>query len=134
MKHLEKIRFMAINLFIAVLSLSFASCSDDDDPVPTITDYYMTCTVTGGGLSPQELDNLEANLNAELTQYYWEAQELDYVLYYFNSEVEDWQDVFSEGVDGISGTLQITFQLKTKEGQTVRTATLNVTENGCTIS
>lgn len=136
MKEVVKFKSMAMCFFIAMLSLSFASCSDDDDedPISGISDYYITCSVSGGGLTPQELNAMESQLNAELSQYEWRAVDADYALYEFNNLVRELQRSFSGGVSGISGTLRMNLQLKSADGQTISSATLNITNDDCTLS
>lgn len=138
MKQLERLKSLLMSVLVISLSLSLVSCGDDDESIPEITDYYMTCTVRGGGLSTQDLEALEAQLNAALTQYQWSGIDLDHALYNFGEQVEAYRLAFSDGYreisNYISDTLRITFQLKTKAGVTVTTSTLNVTKDGCTIS
>lgn len=123
-------------LMLMVCSAGFTSCSDDDDDVDTsvITDYYMICTVSGGGFTSQEIDILQSRLNEELTSYYWKGIKYNEVIYEFDSEVDNYKNEFRSGMPGITGTLQITFFLKTKDGKTVKTSTLNITKDGCTLS
>lgn len=123
-------------LMLMVCSAGFTSCSDDDDDVDTsvITDYYMICTVSGGGLTSQEIDRLQSRLNDELTSSYWKGIKYNEVIYEFDSEVDSYKKGFMSGMSGITGTLQITFFLKAKDGKTVKTSTLNITKDGCTLS
>lgn len=123
-------------LMLMVCSAGFTSCSDDDDDVDTsvITDYYMICTVSGGGLTSQEIDRLQSRLNDELTSFYWKGIKYNEVIYEFDSEVDSYKNEFMSGMPGITGTLQITFFLKAKDGKIVKTSTLNITKDGCTLS
>lgn len=130
MKHLSNLKFMAMALFVAMLSLSFTACSsDDDDEISGITDYYFTCTVKGGGLSSQELNTLQSEINAELSSYYIEAAEYAEAIYLFDSIVEGVQETFQDGIPGINGTLTITLQLKTKDGRTAKSSSVKVTND-----
>lgn len=131
MRHFNNLKFMAITLLVAMLSLSFTACSDDDDVnASEITDYYMTCKVSGGGFSPNELESLEAAINAELTTYcYWEELDLNRALYYFNDEIEDWQEQYEYGAYDVRGTLTITFYLKNDDGKIVKTTNLYITKD-----
>lgn len=133
---MKTLKYLSFMLMLMVCSAGFTSCSDDDDDVDTsvITDYYMICTVSGGGFTSQEIDRLQSRLNEELTSYYWKGIKYNEVIYEFDSEVDNYKNEFRSGMSGITGTLQITFFLKTKDGKTVKTSTLNITKDGCTLS
>ena len=133
---MKTLKYLSFMLMLMVCSAGFTSCSDDDDDVDTsvITDYYMTCTVSGGGFTSQEIDRLQSLLNKELTSSYWKGIKYNEVIYEFDSEVDYYKYEFMSGMPGITGTLQITFFLKTKDGKTVKTSTLNITKDGCTLS
>lgn len=133
---MKTLKYLSFMLMLMVCSAGFTSCSDDDDDVDTsvITDYYMICTVSGGGLTSQEIDRLQSQLNEELTSFYWKGIKYNEVIYEFDSEVDYFKDGFMSGMSGITGTLQITFFLKNKDGKTVKTSTLNITKDGCTLS
>ena len=133
---MKTLKYLSFMLMLMVCSAGFTSCSDDDDDVDTsvITDYYMTCTVSGGGFTSQEIDRLQSLLNKELTSSYWKGIKYNEVIYEFDSEVDNYKNEFRSGMSGITGTLQITFFLKTKDGKTVKTSTLNITKDGCTLS
>lgn len=133
MKKLEDFKFLAMALFVAVLGMAFTSCSDDDDDKPAMTDYYITCELSGGGLKPQNLEEMQAILNTALAQETLEALEYSQAAYLFEEVVDDLQEEYSDGLSYVNGTLKIKFFLKTKEGKTVKTATLNITKDGCTI-
>lgn len=133
---MKTLKYLSFMLMLMVCSAGFTSCSDDDDDVDTsvITDYYMICTVSGGGLTSQEIDRLQSRLNDELTSSYWKGIKYNEVIYEFDSEVDSYKKGFMSGMPGITGTLQITFFLKAKDGKTVKTSTLNITKDGCTLS
>ena len=126
---------MAMALFVAMLSLSFTACSDDEnDELHELTDYYVTCTVSGGGLSPQDLDNRETEYNAYFADEYIEGVDYAHAIYWFNDVVEDFQERWEHGDSDVSGTLRVTLQLKNKSGEVIRTATVNITNEGSHIS
>ncbi len=134
-----KKEFKSLLLLLVLLLPSFAltSCGgdDDDEPESTYSDYFMeVSSVEGGGLSVQQCSSLKAELNSELTQYYWKGVDKNQAIYYFDDEVRDARDEFSDGIDGISGTLYITFSLKdSRSGKTIKNSTLNITRDGCTL-
>lgn len=130
--------FKTLLLLFVLLLPSFAliSCGDDDDePESTYSDYFMeVSSVEGGGLSVQQCSSLKAELNSELTQYYWKAIDRNQAIYYFDDEVREAMDGFSDGLSGISGTLSITFSLKdSRSGKTIKSSTLNITRDGCSL-
>ncbi|MGN1376293.1 MAG: hypothetical protein ACI4V5_07040 [Prevotella sp.] len=132
MRKLVNFKYLVMAMFVAMLSMSFTSCSDDDDDdVPTIADYYIECKMSGGGLSNQELTQMEAYLNSQLAGTTFDGLKRDEAIYIFDKIIKDLKDKFSEGMDGIVGTLNMVLYLKTTDGVIVKTATIAVTKDGC---
>jgi len=133
MKQLANLKFMAMALFVAMLSMSFTACSDDDDDdVPEIADYYIECKMSGGGFTNQELTQLEATLNGELSTTTMKGMKMSEAVYVFDNVIREMKrGVFVNGLPGITGTLNVTFYLKTTKGTVARTTTIKVTKNGC---
>lgn len=129
-----KIKFLAMMIAMLAMSVSFSSCGDDNQPETDYYDYYIQCKVSGGGLDSSELNYLESQLNAELSDVEWEMMKKEDAIYYFDREMKEVRSVFAEGMSGITGTLYIKFILKTTEGDTIKTTTLNVTKDGCTLN
>lgn len=120
-------------LMVVFMGLSFTSCGSDDDDEPlTFSDFFMECvSVSGGGLSEQECSMIKNSVNSELVQYYWKAVEKEKAIYYFDSEVNDFQRGMSTGIEGLSGDLKVTFALKDKQtGKKVKTTSVYITSTG----
>ena len=133
---MEKITKKLSMLLMALLFLvPLASCgSDDDGPSgEEVDDYYAVCSsVSGGGYTAQQLDNFMSDINSELTSYYWEGITFNKAKYNFNSLMDVYEDIYSDGISSCKGTLTITFQLKSqKSGKVLQTAKLYVTKDGC---
>ena len=125
-------------MMIAMLavSVSFSSCGSDDDDEPTseYNDYYIKCEVTGGGFDAAQLNYLESLMNASLAETEWEMLKKDEAIYYFDTVMKELKSEYAGGMSGVTGTLYLKFILKTTEGATVKTTTLNITKDGCTLS
>lgn len=124
---------MAMALFVAMLSMSFTACSDDDDDdIPGIADYYIECKMSGGGYTSQEITSFESTLNSILSETTMKGYKKDEAIYVFDDVVRRLKkDVFVNGISDVTGTLQIVFYLKTTSGIVAKTATIKVTKNGC---
>ena len=122
-------------MMIAMLamSFSFSSCGEDDEPETGIKDYYIECDVKGGGLNSSELSTVKSSLNLELSELDLYALTKDEAIYVFDKFMQEMKYYFSEGIEGISETLSITFYLKETSGSTVKKVVLKVTGNGCTL-
>lgn len=133
MKRLANLKFMVMAMFVAMLSMSLTACSDDDDDdVPEIANYYIECKMSGGGFTSQELTQLESNLNSSLSEITMKGATKAEAVYTFDEIVLRLKrEVFSAGMSGVSGTLNIVFYLKTTGGTVAKTATIKVTKNGC---
>lgn len=92
MRQIDNLKFMAMALLVALFSLSFTACSDDDEEVTSsITDYYMSCEVSGGNLSSSERTQMEAYWNSifiEVSKEAWAAYTLDEAVYAFDTTVK----------------------------------------------
>lgn len=132
---MKAVKYLPLWLAMLVVTLCMASCSNDDDEVDdqALNDYYIEVEVSGGGLDSQEINLIESELNTTLSDIGWEKLTKDEAIYYFDKAVKAMQYEFSEGVTGFAGTLHITFHLKTSNGKTVKSSTLNITKDGCTI-
>ena len=118
---------------IAILmSVSFTSCGDDE--TTDFADYYIEVRAKGGDFTAQELSVFEAGINAELAEITLSKRTKEDAIYDFNSVIEEFRQAFRSGVDGVVGTLKLTFSLRTTNGSTVTSKTLNITKDGCTIS
>lgn len=132
MRKLVNFKYLVMAMFVALLSMSFTSCSDDDDDdVPTIADYYIECKMSGGGFSNQELTQMESYLNSQLTGTTFDGLERDEAIYIFDKIIKDLKVQFSDGLEGVVGTLNMILYLKTTDGVIVKTATIAVTKDGC---
>lgn len=132
---MKAFKFLAMMVAMLAMSVGFSSCSDDpDNPVSDKNDYYIECNVSGGGLDSSETNYLQSQLNAQLSEIKWSMLTKDDAIYYFDREMKDLRSGFSEGLSYVTGTLYIKFILKTVDGKTVKTTTLNVTKDGCTLS
>lgn len=126
-------KFFAMMIAMLAMSVSFSSCGEDDEPETGIKDYYIECDVKGGGLNSSELSTVKSSLNLELSELDLYALTKDEAIYVFDKFMQEMKYYFSEGIEGISETLSITFYLKEASGSTVKKAVLKVTGNGCTL-
>ncbi|WP_288317885.1 hypothetical protein [Xylanibacter caecicola] len=133
MKKLANLKFMVMAMFVAMLSMSLTACSDDDDDdVPGVANYFIECKMNGGGLTNQELMQLESGLNSELSQITIKGATKSEAIYTFDEVILNLKrKVFVDGLPGISGTLNIAFSLKTTDGIVAKSAIIKVTKNGC---
>jgi len=131
---MEKIKFLTMMIAMLAMSISFSSCGDEKEPGTDYYDYYIQCKVSGGGLDSSELNYLESQLNAELSDVEWEMLKKDDAIYYFDKKMKELRSAFAGGMSGITGTLYIKFILKTTEGDIIKTTTLNVTKDGCSLN
>ena len=112
-------KYLMMMIAMVAMCVNFSSCKDDDDePTSEYHDYYIQCKVSGGGLDAAELNYMESQLNAKLADVEWEMLKKDEAIYYFDTAMKELRASFSEGISGI----------------TVKTTTLNVTKNGCTLN
>ena len=132
---MKKLKYFSYVLLLMALCLPMVSCSDDDeDEELGIQDYFVELDLSGGGFTAQQLVELESEMNSELASESWNALTKDEALYLFNMIVDEFKSEFSGGVSGLKGTLKMTLYLKTTKGKTVKKATLNITEKGCSVS
>lgn len=109
-------------------------CSKEEPVEGNITDYYIECTVKGGGLNSQELYEIQTDLNYIITDVVLEGFNRDEAIYLFDGLVTDLKGDFSFGMDGITEPLKITLTLKTINGKKIKSSTLTVTKDSCKIS
>lgn len=133
---MKAVKFLAMMIAMLTMSVGFSSCDKGDPGEPTseYNDYYIKCEVSGGGLDAAELNYLESLMNASLAETEWEMLKKDEAIYYFDTAMKELKSEYSGGMTGITGTLYLKFILKTTEGATVKTTTLNITKDGCTLS
>ena len=131
---MKAVKFLAMMFAVLALCVNFASCDKNDSPTTEYNDYYIQCKVSGGGLNASELNYVESQLNAELSDVEWEMLKQEEAIYYFDAAMKELRASYSDGMSGITGTLSMKFMLKTTEGKTVKTTTLNVTKDSCTLS
>ena len=127
-------KYFSMMLVMLACSIVFVGCSDDDDDNysgSAIDDFYMICTASGGGLDSRELDSFEASVNNELVENKLTGYTYEQAIYVFESTIKELKRSFSGGIRNVSGTLKLTFYLKTTEGKEVRKATINITKDGC---
>ena len=100
---MKTLKYLSFMLMLMVCSAGFTSCSDDDDDVDTsvITDYYMTCTVSGGGFTSQEIDRLQSLLNKELVGFFNPDNSRE------NIERKFYEEVDNELLDMINSRLDL---------------------------
>lgn len=128
---MKQLKFFSLMLIMLLGSISLASCGgDDDEPAITYDDFYIACSVSGGGFNSQELSYLESSLNASLVDTKLQGYEKNRAIYVFDSFVNDMRDEFSDGMN-VSAPLYMTFILKTTGGSTVKSTTLTITRDGC---
>lgn len=74
---MKAVNFFTMMIAMMAMSVSFSSCSgdDDDDPVSGIHDYYIECNVSGGGLDASELTELKSELNLIMTDFDLDAMD-----------------------------------------------------------
>ncbi len=132
---MKTFKYFSMMLAMLVCCMGFVSCSDDDDDNnfsgSAIDDFYIMCTASGGGLDSRELASFEASLNNEFVDLDLTGLKYDEAIYMFDSFIKNLKRGFSEGLSGVSGTLKLTFYLKTTSGKEVKRATLNITKDGC---
>ena len=128
-------KYLMMMIAMLAMTVSFSSCGGDDDVTDTDKyDFYIECNVSGGGLDSSETNYLQSQLNSSLSEVRWEMLTKEDAIYYFDKEMKDLKYSFSDGLSYVDGTLYLKFILKTVDGKTVKTTTLNVTKDGCTFS
>lgn len=77
MRHLNNLKYMAMALFVAMLSLSFTACSDDDDDSETsVTGTSITGTWVDGTPEDGEVTTLVFGTGrGTLTYIYYDSRE-----------------------------------------------------------
>lgn len=117
------------------MSVSMASCGDDDEPTSKYNDFYIEADVQGGGLSASELNEAKADMNAIMAKMTNSLKGIDSdtAIYRFDDLMKDLKNQFRGGVSGIEGTLQYIFILKTTEGSTIKKSVLRITKDSCTL-
>lgn len=129
----SKFRYMMLTVLLALMSMVTISCSsDDDEPIPTINDYYVEFKFSGGGLSEQQLSKITNSFNNSLQDNFsWTNVSSAQAEYYFGKVVDAVRETFADGYsDIISGTMNVTVILKTKDGRIVKTEVVRVTRTG----
>lgn len=118
--------------------LTSTSCGDDDDEGGnlTVNNYFMECvSVTGGGLDNQDLAQLKNGFNEDVVDYYWKNKTKEEAIQYFDSEMLDLKEAFSNGSSIVKeGSLNIVFALKLQEsGKVIKQTTLVITEKSSSL-
>ena len=141
MRHLNNLKYMAMALFVAMLSLSFTACSDDDDDNGTaLDDYYIACEVSGDDLSRSQLAQLQNMLGGsiiEATEEEMTRMTRDEAIYEFNRYMDFQEGVYKNGYENdpnfyifnISGTVTLRYTLYTKDDKAVKSTTFIVKED-----
>ena len=110
------------------------SCNKEEPVEGNITDYYIECSVKGGGLNSQELYEIQTDLNYIIQDVVLEGYNRDEAIYIFDGLVTELKSEFSYGMDGITEPLKITLTLKTINGKKIKASTLTVTKDSCKLS
>ena len=131
---MKKFKYFSFVLLFMALCIPMVSCSDDDDDDLKTQDYTIEATVSGGGLTNEQLNYLQEMLDDELEDLIMEDVTEDQAEYLFDIFISTLKSEFSNGVDYLSGTLYMNFYLKNQKGKTVESATLKITNRGCTVS
>lgn len=122
-------------LMAVVMSMTLVSCGDDEDEIPTYSNYFVECTrVEGGGLTKMECVNLQANINSEITDsdMAMEGITRDAAVALFDRLIQAIASDYSTMRPEVP--LYITFTMRTENGVTVKSSTLVVTKDGCQVN
>ena len=125
-------KYFVMVVAMVAMCVNFSSCGETEDPTG-LNDYYVECSVSGGGLDSYELSALKSLLNLELSELVMEAMEKDEAIYVFDKLVKALKVEFSDGME-VDETLKITLTLKTMDGKSIKQTVLKITQNGCTIA
>lgn len=142
MKHLRNFKFMALAMFVAMLSLSFTACSDDDDDesADPLGDYYVEVAVHDNGkMPPAEAASFARMLNTWFeekmeTEYFIGARESE-AKYAFNKLLNAFLKIFNDDEFGDFMADNIAFKasLKAENGGTVASKIIKFSKEGCTL-
>ena len=131
---IEKLKHGVLMALLATMSLFTVSCSSDDDgnDIPTIGDFYVEYAFSGGGYTQEELTQLTAEFNAQLSEINQGLKGIskDAAIYKFDALVKTFKALFSDGASDVVGTLDLSLTLKTVDGKVVKHAVLHITKNG----
>lgn len=130
MKQLRKLSFLMMAMFVAVVSLSFTSCSDDDD---TVSDYSITCTAACDGYTAEQLEALQQQLNEAASQVALSNLTESQAILVFDNFISRYRQVLANGDSSLgSNTLVLTYRL-VNNGSVVKSTVVTVTSTGCTV-
>lgn len=116
------------------MAVGLVSCNKEEPVVGNITDYYIECSVTGGGFNSQELYEIQSDINYSISDVVIEGCNRDEAIYVFDGVVTDLKGDFSFGLEGIAEPLKITLTLRTINGKKIKSSTLTVTRDSCKLS
>ncbi len=134
---MKQIKFLATLFAMMLVMGGFTSCSSDDDDPPVVTgfnDFYISVSISGGGLSSARIAEMEASLNSTLLEYRMYAYEVDEAVEEFDDLMDLLAYSYYEGMYGVKGTLQMVFVLKTTKGALIKSSTLNITDETAWLS
>lgn len=133
MKHLRNFKFMALAMFVAMLSLSFTSCSDDDDDkADLLNDYYIEVTVHDKGtMTSAEAASFARTLSDAFEEASFEGVKESTAKYHFNKLLSALVDNLNEYGYKFSATFKAS--LKIENGGTVESKIIKFSKEGCTL-
>lgn len=127
-------KFVQYFVLSMTMVAGIVSCNKEEPVEGNITDYYIECSVKGGGLNSQELYEIQTDLNYIIQDVVLEGYNRDEAIYIFDGLVTELKSEFSYGMDGITEPLKITLTLKTINGKKIKASTLTVTKDSCKLS
>ncbi|MBR2866955.1 MAG: hypothetical protein IKC12_04460 [Alistipes sp.] len=127
-------KFVQYFVLSMAMVAGIVSCNKEEPVEGNITDYYIECSVKGGGLNSQELYEIQTDLNYIIQDVILEGYNRDEAIYIFDGLVTELKGEFGYGMDGITEPLKITLTLKTINGKKIKASTLTVTKDSCKLS
>lgn len=136
---MKQIKFLATLFAMMLVIGGFTSCSSDDDDSPVVAgldDFYISVSLSGGGLTQAELDYETSLINATFVQdaYIMKKYKVGDAVEFFDDIMEEMLYKYNYGMRGIEGTLKMVFTLKTTKGAVIKTTVLNVTKDSAWFS
>ena len=127
-------KFVQYFVLSMAMVAGIVSCNKEEPVEGNITDYYIECSVKGGGLNSQELYEIQTDLNYIIQDVILEGYNRDEAIYIFDGLVTELKGEFGYGMDSITEPLKITLTLKTINGKKIKASTLTVTKDSCKLS
>lgn len=131
---MKQINF-CINAFVAlVFCIGLFACSGTDDDIDSFDDYYIECIdISGGSLTSSECLELKASFNVDLASFVFEDYEKGRAIKLFDEFMEELCNGWKNGLPYLPSTMKMKFALKNIKGTTIKTSTLTITKNNCTL-